>query len=143
MAEGGPALPMKQSSDVRSFLRSQGLSKYGPIFEENEIDMRSLLLITDADLSEMGIPKGPRLKLLNAAATTQAMADCLCFLGDFFRDAVRSQAALRMLESGDDFSDDESMHSDASLGEMTEVRDRRQRTVWVVAFEPPSVACGA
>lgn len=99
MPPGGPA-PMKQSSDVRSFLRSQGLSKYAPKFEENEIDMRSLLLVTDEGLSEMGIPKGPRLKLLNAAA------------------------ALRMLESGDDFSDDESMHSDASLGEMTEVQRR-------------------
>ncbi len=83
------------------FLKSVGLGKYGPKFEENEFDMPGLLLVTDEDLSEMGIPKGPRLKLLNAAA------------------------ALRMLESGAPSSDEEAdLMPPRAFGEMTEAQRR-------------------
>ena len=86
-------------NEVHSFLKSVGLGKYAPKFQAHEFDMRSLLLVTDEDLSEMGIPKGPRLKLLNAAA------------------------ALRMLEGGGMSSDDE-VEPGGSLGEMTEAQRR-------------------
>ena len=61
---------------------------------------RGLLLVTDEDLSEMEIPKGPRLKLLNAAA------------------------ALRMLESGAMSSDEEVEPPASEFGEMTEAERR-------------------
>ena len=87
--------------EVGMFLKSVGLGKYGPKFEENEFDMPGLLLVTDEDLSEMGIPKGPRLKLLNAAA------------------------ALRMLESGAPSSDEEAdLMPPRAFGEMTEAQRR-------------------
>ena len=86
--------------EVSTFLKSVGLGKYAPLFEEHEFDMRGLLLVTDEDLSEMGIPKGPRLKLLNAAA------------------------ALRMLESGALSSDEEQEPASEMRGEMTEAQRR-------------------
>ncbi len=88
------------AGEVGLFLKSVGLGKYGPKFEENEFDMPGLLLVTDEDLSEMGIPKGPRLKLLNAAA------------------------ALRMLESGAPSSDEEAEMPPRAFGEMTEAQRR-------------------
>ena len=85
------------ATEVTLFLRSQGLEKYSGHMRDHEIDMARLLLLTDKDLTEMGLPKGPRLKLL---------AGC---------------EALRMLESGGVSSDEE---SEQSLADMTDAERR-------------------
>ena len=57
-------------------LQSMGLGKYCPKFAENEVDLEALGLMSEGDLADIGIPKGPRLKILNAfgARATSASA---------------------------------------------------------------------
>lgn len=47
-------------------LQAMGLGKYCPKFAENEVDLEALGLMSESDLADIGIPKGPRLKILNA-----------------------------------------------------------------------------
>eukprot|EP00057_Strongylocentrotus_purpuratus_P034703 XP_796242.3 PREDICTED: phospholipase DDHD2 [Strongylocentrotus purpuratus] len=68
--DDGPAVISLEES-----LESMGLLDLLPKFEEERIDMESLLMCSDADLKEMGIPLGPRKKLggfLRDQATKEA-----------------------------------------------------------------------
>lgn len=51
---------------VASLLQSLGLSKYMIIFQAEEVDMTILRHMRDDDLKELGIPMGPRKKILLA-----------------------------------------------------------------------------
>ncbi|KAE8884055.1 hypothetical protein PF005_g4301 [Phytophthora fragariae] len=53
---------------MSSLLASLKLSKYAALFEAEEIDIESLCLMNAGHLRDLGIPFGPRMKLLNAAA---------------------------------------------------------------------------
>ena len=48
------------------WLRTLGLERYASVFEENEVDFATLQILTDEDLQELGIPFGPRKKILSA-----------------------------------------------------------------------------
>ncbi|XP_008794605.2 ankyrin repeat and SAM domain-containing protein 6 isoform X2 [Phoenix dactylifera] len=66
-----PASSKKQSKQkselsVDSLLRSLGLEKYSITFQAEEVDMTALMHMTDADLKALGIPMGPRKKILLA-----------------------------------------------------------------------------
>ncbi|XP_073118166.1 uncharacterized protein [Elaeis guineensis] len=66
-----PASSKKQSKQksefsVDSLLRSLGLEKYSITFQAEEVDMTALVHMTDADLKALGIPMGPRKKILLA-----------------------------------------------------------------------------
>ena len=52
--------------EVADWLRRLGLDRYVKAFKEAEIDAEVLPELTDADLRELGIPLGPRKKLLKA-----------------------------------------------------------------------------
>ncbi len=54
--------------DIAAWLRDLGLERYEATFRENEIDVDTLPELTEAHLKELGLPLGPRLKLLKAAA---------------------------------------------------------------------------
>ncbi|KAJ4748749.1 SAM domain protein [Rhynchospora pubera] len=60
--------PLKQpeSPSVDSFLSSLGLEKYSLTFQAEEVDMTALVHMTDADLKALGVPMGPRKKILLA-----------------------------------------------------------------------------
>ncbi|KAJ9677640.1 hypothetical protein PVL29_022560 [Vitis rotundifolia] len=51
---------------VASFLHSLGLEKYIILFQAEEVDMTALKQMRDNDLKELGIPMGPRKKILLA-----------------------------------------------------------------------------
>ncbi|XAR60956.1 hypothetical protein NMG60_11034512 [Bertholletia excelsa] len=51
---------------VDSFLKSLGLEKYSITFQAEEVDMTALVHMTDEDLKALGIPMGPRKKILLA-----------------------------------------------------------------------------
>ncbi|XP_075496026.1 uncharacterized protein LOC142533224 [Primulina tabacum] len=53
-------------STVDIFLRSLGLEKFALPFKAEEVDMYSLKRMTDSDLKELGIPMGPRKKIMLA-----------------------------------------------------------------------------
>lgn len=52
--------------DVAAWLRSLGLERYEEAFRENEIDWEVLPELNEADLERLGLPLGPRKKLLKA-----------------------------------------------------------------------------
>ncbi|XP_031274613.1 ankyrin repeat and SAM domain-containing protein 6-like [Pistacia vera] len=51
---------------VAEVLESLALRKYAIIFQAEEIDMHALKQMSDKDLKELGIPMGPRRKILRA-----------------------------------------------------------------------------
>ncbi|XP_071914606.1 uncharacterized protein [Coffea arabica] len=51
---------------VTSLLHSLGLGKYAILFQAEEVDMAALKQMGDRDLKELGIPMGPRKKILIA-----------------------------------------------------------------------------
>ncbi|KAM0958170.1 hypothetical protein EV1_023259 [Malus domestica] len=51
---------------VAGLLHSLGLGKYAIIFQAEEVDMTALKQVGDKDLKELGIPMGPRKKILLA-----------------------------------------------------------------------------
>lgn len=53
---------------VRRWLEARGFGGYAHLFESRQIDADALPLLTEAHLTEMGIPVGPRVKLLAALA---------------------------------------------------------------------------
>ena len=57
--------------DIGAWLRGLGLERYEQAFQQGEIDAEILPELTDADLRELGIPLGPRKKLLKAIAATR------------------------------------------------------------------------
>ena len=50
------------------WLQQLGLERYAPVFAENEVDLDALRLLAEQDLQQLGLPLGPRKKLLNAIA---------------------------------------------------------------------------
>jgi hypothetical protein len=54
--------------DIEAWLQDLGLERYVPVFRENEIDAEVLPELTEAHLERLGLPLGPRLKLLKAIA---------------------------------------------------------------------------
>jgi class 3 adenylate cyclase/tetratricopeptide (TPR) repeat protein len=61
--------------DISVWLQELGLGKYAKAFEENEIDFESLPHVTARMLEQMGLPIGPRAKLLAAIAQLAAGSD--------------------------------------------------------------------
>ena len=53
-------------ADLAEWLAGLGLGKYATAFAEQEIDFDLLPLLTEADVRELGLPIGPRRKLLEA-----------------------------------------------------------------------------
>ena len=52
--------------DVSAWLRGLGLGQYASAFEDHQIDSDSLPYLTDSMLERIGLPVGPRVKLLAA-----------------------------------------------------------------------------
>ena len=63
-----PALSLAQ------FLDTLNLARFLPLFEAEEVDMAALALCSDADLQSLGVPLGPRKKIL-AMLTTGGRQD--------------------------------------------------------------------
>ena len=61
----------------RCLAAALGLERYEQAFQEAEIDAEVLPELTDADLKELGIPLGPRKKLLKAMAVLGGGAEVL------------------------------------------------------------------
>ena len=54
--------------DVTKWLEQLGLGRYAPVFVEQQIDPEVLSELTDEDLEKLGVPLGPRKKILKAIA---------------------------------------------------------------------------
>lgn len=60
-------------TDITTWLGALGLAKYASSFEASEVDLAALVHLTDDDLRDLGLPLGPRRKIL-AAIREQAAA---------------------------------------------------------------------
>ncbi|KAG7025414.1 hypothetical protein SDJN02_11909 [Cucurbita argyrosperma subsp. argyrosperma] len=56
----------KSDTSVDDFLQSLGLEKYSITFQAEEVDMTALVHMGDEDLKALGVPMGPRKKILLA-----------------------------------------------------------------------------
>ena len=54
------------SDPIIDWLGRNDLGKYAQVFVDNEVDLATLRVLTDADLKELGLPFGPRKRLLAA-----------------------------------------------------------------------------
>ena len=62
-------------SSVNEWLQALGLQKYAAVFEENEIDLDVVPDLTEADLDDLGLPVGPRRKIIKAARALAKVGD--------------------------------------------------------------------
>jgi class 3 adenylate cyclase/tetratricopeptide (TPR) repeat protein len=53
---------------LAAWLQANDLAEFESIFVENEIDLKTLAILTDADLKELGLAFGPRKRILSAIA---------------------------------------------------------------------------
>jgi class 3 adenylate cyclase/tetratricopeptide (TPR) repeat protein len=61
----GPSLP--------EWLKTHDLERFHDLFKENEVDLSTLRLLTENDLKELGLPFGPRKRILNVLAEEKAL----------------------------------------------------------------------
>jgi class 3 adenylate cyclase len=52
-------------SNLSEWLRSNDLERFRSVFEDNEVDLETLRMLTDEDLKEIGLPFGPRKRILS------------------------------------------------------------------------------
>ncbi|MDH3714333.1 MAG: hypothetical protein OET44_10855, partial [Gammaproteobacteria bacterium] len=69
-----PAGASATMRDTAEWLEALDLGKYSTVFEVHEIDLDALSEVTDEDLKELGLPIGPRRKILKAARKLAAEA---------------------------------------------------------------------
>jgi len=65
-AKRGQGSAGRSDHGVAQLLRSLDLEKYISIFSREEVDLEALQCFSDADLQELGVPMGPRKKILAA-----------------------------------------------------------------------------
>ncbi|XP_006652385.1 uncharacterized protein LOC102714448 isoform X2 [Oryza brachyantha] len=63
-----PTAPQEVPLTVTELLNSLGLEKYVFLFQAEEVDMAALTQMGDSDLKEIGVPMGPRKKILLAVS---------------------------------------------------------------------------
>ena len=64
----------EDDAELEQFLYKLNLLKYKDILKQNEVDLAVLPLMSEHDLAELGLPKGPRLKILKALAMDYGIA---------------------------------------------------------------------
>ncbi|KFW10426.1 Phospholipase DDHD2, partial [Fulmarus glacialis] len=64
--------------EVKEILKKLELSEYCEVFEKEKMDRQALFLCTEKNLKEMGIPLGPRMKILHYISSKMEMQ--VCFL---------------------------------------------------------------
>jgi class 3 adenylate cyclase/tetratricopeptide (TPR) repeat protein len=50
---------------LAEWLTAHGLERHLPLFQQNEVDLSTLRLLSDSDLKELGLPFGPRKRILH------------------------------------------------------------------------------
>src|SRR5580698_5244150 len=61
-----------KSKSLSEWLKSHDLEQLVEIFDENEVDLATLRILTDSDLKELGLPFGPRKRILNVLREEKA-----------------------------------------------------------------------
>ncbi len=62
-------------TSIGAWLEQLGLAKYAPIFSRNEVELDDLSELSEDDLKEIGLPLGPRRRILKAIRVLEAGND--------------------------------------------------------------------
>lgn len=62
-----------KSPSLSEWLKSNDLGRFVEVFEENEVDLATLRLLTESDLKELGLPFGPRKRILNLLSEEKSL----------------------------------------------------------------------
>jgi class 3 adenylate cyclase/tetratricopeptide (TPR) repeat protein len=65
--------PTPQVDSIEDWLTSIGLDQYADLLVRNEVDLPTLRILTDDDLKELGLPFGPRKRLLAALQADKSL----------------------------------------------------------------------
>lgn len=60
---GGNGCPLE--GNIEDLLEELGLGKYLPVFQSAEVDLATLCIMSEQDFRELGILKGPRVKIMH------------------------------------------------------------------------------
>ena len=58
---------------LSEWLKSRDLERFIEVFQENEVDLTTLRLLTESDLKELGLPFGPRKRILSLLTEEKAL----------------------------------------------------------------------
>jgi len=83
--------------DIAEWLSSLGLGKYATAFAENEIDLEAARHLTDDDLKELGLPMGPRRKVLAGIVALRDATTVPGVVPERIQSSTRSEAERRQL----------------------------------------------
>src|SRR4051794_20068022 len=62
-----------KAPSLPEWLKSRDLERFIEVFKENEVDLATLRLLNESDLKELGLPFGPRKRILNLLAEEKAL----------------------------------------------------------------------
>jgi class 3 adenylate cyclase/tetratricopeptide (TPR) repeat protein len=62
-----------KASSLSEWLKSHEFERFIEVFEENEVDLTTLRVLTEDDLKELGLPFGPRKRILNLLSEEKAL----------------------------------------------------------------------
>ena len=65
----------EEGSSLELFLAANHLTEFISLFSQEKIDLDALMLCSDADLKEIGVPLGPRRKILDAVCRRKETLD--------------------------------------------------------------------
>jgi class 3 adenylate cyclase/tetratricopeptide (TPR) repeat protein len=82
------------SEDVARWLGRLGLERYHRIFIENEIEYEDLGALTESDLKELGIPIGPRRRLLTAITQQRHEVPIRCAAPEIVKESLGTELEL-------------------------------------------------
>ncbi len=86
------------TGDTQRWLDDLGLAKYGEVFAENEIDFGVLTHLDEDDLKDLGLPMGPRKKLLAAIAELGTSAPATAVPDIAVHEAERRQLTVMFVD---------------------------------------------
>jgi len=66
--------PEMMSRNLAEWLAESDLAEFEEIFTKSQVDLKTLEILTDSDLKELGLAFGPRKRILNAIANLKNLA---------------------------------------------------------------------
>ena len=83
-------------SSVAEWLKSHGFERFTQLFEQNEVDLTTLRVLTESDLKELGVPFGPRKRILSLLSEERAV-EKLSDLGGYVVAPIGERRQLTVL----------------------------------------------
>ena len=62
------------TTTLKEWLRSNDLAEFEVVFVENHVDVKTLEVLTESDLKELGLPFGPRKRIMSAIGDLKRQA---------------------------------------------------------------------